>query len=1008
MVETIVPLERQLKLSEAAPRVREQMGLKSASLMEASELRDRSTHTGLQGMSTISGLVDLLASKASTESVAAAIADLVDSSPAALDTLKELATALGNDPNFAATVSAALGNRLRVDAVQALSGAQKNQAAANLGIATGATANATDAALRTRASHTGEQAMSTVTGLVAALASKATPADIAVAIAGIVNSAPGALDTLKEFADALGNDPNFAATISTALGNRLRVDAPQTLTTGQKSQAAANLGVAPGATANDTDANLKNRANHTGTQPAATISDLTESTQDMIASFLKAGTNITLTYNDAGNEMTISASGDISTAANSVTFVAGGGISSTNVQAALQEVDANNIRDRGLIPAGADLNTYTTPGTYRQNSIANASSGSNYPMASAGMLEVVRWGVAPTEVLQRYTLYTQSGPAQHLTYVRNFYASISAWSSWRQYGFKDEVDAKLPLTGGTLTGNLELTNSSPVVRVRRNVDTGAGAFEFRDAANLLKWAWQHLPEGTPGLENSLRLMRRDAAGNFLDQPITVDFATGEVRLGSFTQASMSHAGHRWMKCVDVSGTDLNSLISGGRYSGNNLTNTPYPSTDPWYIDVERWHVNDGAARQFALQVGGTQTDGWVRKRQSSSWGPWKPVPGFMTPEHFGATGNGAGDDSGAVESALRSGHPVQLNGYYRLTRNIVFGTGYTGAGMVLQGNGKRHFVLDATDAGLTFETGAAGSVGANRQLVARDFTGICNRTDHAAALLKINGGLGSGSTEKTFDIRNVHSFGADSTKGALYGIHLHNGRNGIVDGTVHQGKRNGTPGSMVGAAVYLTGGEDPVGINITNWKAYFCQAGVNVQDTHEGIEISSGEAVMVDYGVLADLDETVPSGQDEGKPLLKVTNNHFNVHVAGVHMTDVRDYNIANNDFLFQGAGAKIGIWSEARSMATLYGDISGNKFDGSNSSGPVTGVWLQGYSAGGTMGVHIGFNRYVLLSHGLYLGDNARGVTYHGASIYAAVGTPVYTSGSSSSILRYGVPTAV
>src|SRR5690606_37632945 len=124
------------------------------------------------------------------------IADLVDSSPAARDTLKELATALGNDPNFAATVSAALGNRLRVDAVQALSGAQKNQAAANLGIAAGATANATDAALRARASHTGEQAMSTVTGLVAALASKATPADIAVAIAGIVNSAPGALDTL--------------------------------------------------------------------------------------------------------------------------------------------------------------------------------------------------------------------------------------------------------------------------------------------------------------------------------------------------------------------------------------------------------------------------------------------------------------------------------------------------------------------------------------------------------------------------------------------------------------------------------------------------------------------------------------------------------------------------------------------------------------------------------------------------------------------------------------------
>lgn len=40
--------------------------------------------------------------------MAAAISQLVNSSPAALDTLKELATALGNDPNFATTVTNSL------------------------------------------------------------------------------------------------------------------------------------------------------------------------------------------------------------------------------------------------------------------------------------------------------------------------------------------------------------------------------------------------------------------------------------------------------------------------------------------------------------------------------------------------------------------------------------------------------------------------------------------------------------------------------------------------------------------------------------------------------------------------------------------------------------------------------------------------------------------------------------------------------------------------------------
>jgi hypothetical protein len=41
------------------------------------------------------------------------------------------------------------------------------------------------------------------------------------AAAAVVNSAPATLDTLNELAAALGNDPNYATTITTALGNKL-------------------------------------------------------------------------------------------------------------------------------------------------------------------------------------------------------------------------------------------------------------------------------------------------------------------------------------------------------------------------------------------------------------------------------------------------------------------------------------------------------------------------------------------------------------------------------------------------------------------------------------------------------------------------------------------------------------------------------------------------------------------------------------------------------------------
>ena len=67
--------------------------------------------------------------------------------------------------------------------------------------------------------------------------------EITAAKNALTNGAAAALDTLSELASALGNDANFASTITTALGYRLRFDAAQTLTSGQKTQACTNLGV---------------------------------------------------------------------------------------------------------------------------------------------------------------------------------------------------------------------------------------------------------------------------------------------------------------------------------------------------------------------------------------------------------------------------------------------------------------------------------------------------------------------------------------------------------------------------------------------------------------------------------------------------------------------------------------------------------------------------------------------------------------------------------------------
>lgn len=63
----------------------------------------------------------------------------------------------------------------------------------------------------------------------------------------ILDGASSALDTLKEFQDAINNDPTFATTILDALGKRVRVDAEQIFTDPEKAQGRANIGAASAA-----------------------------------------------------------------------------------------------------------------------------------------------------------------------------------------------------------------------------------------------------------------------------------------------------------------------------------------------------------------------------------------------------------------------------------------------------------------------------------------------------------------------------------------------------------------------------------------------------------------------------------------------------------------------------------------------------------------------------------------------------------------------------------------
>lgn len=156
---------------------------------------------------TTASTTSVYSSTKTDTSIAAAVSALVASSPAALDTLNELATALGNDAAFATTTATALGNRVRYDTAQTLTGPQKTQALANIGAATAAQGTLADAAVPSTRTVAGKALSANVT---------LVPADVGAAAASHTHTAANISDSTAT--GRLVLMAADAATARTALG----------------------------------------------------------------------------------------------------------------------------------------------------------------------------------------------------------------------------------------------------------------------------------------------------------------------------------------------------------------------------------------------------------------------------------------------------------------------------------------------------------------------------------------------------------------------------------------------------------------------------------------------------------------------------------------------------------------------------------------------------------------------------------------------------------------------
>jgi hypothetical protein len=92
-----------------------------------------------------------------------------------------------------------------------------------------------------------------------------------------------------------------------------------------------------------------------------------------------------------------------------------------------------------IIPANADLDTYTVSGFYAQNTNAKALTGTNYPIKPArigfpyaGLLRVVNDG------FNIYQEYQMAGLEESQTYWRAFFGSLG-WTPWRTFAEEGHI-----------------------------------------------------------------------------------------------------------------------------------------------------------------------------------------------------------------------------------------------------------------------------------------------------------------------------------------------------------------------------------------------------------------------------------------------------------------------------------------------------------------------------------------------------------------------------------------
>ncbi|HIH5484547.1 TPA: tail fiber protein [Escherichia coli] len=540
---------------------------------------------------------------ANTAFVKAAITALINGAPGTLDTLKEIAAAINNDPNFSTTINNALALKAPL-ASPALTG-----------IPTAPTA----------AQGTNNTQI-------------ATTAYVRAAISALVGSSPEALDTLNELAAALGNDPNFATTMTNALAGKQPLDATLTALAGLATGANKLPYFTGTDTVSQTDLTSVGRDILAKTSVLAVIQYLglreLGTSGEKIPLLSTANTwSARQTFNGG---ITGALTGNADTATklktarkiNNVSFDGSADITLTpeNLGVTSLTFEKNN----GEMPIDADLNTFGPVeaylGVWSKATSTNATLENNFPEDNAvGVLEVFAAGnFAGT---QRFT--TRDGNVYIRRLANKWNGSDGPWGIWRH-----TQSATRPLS---TTIDLNTLGAAEHLGLWRNSSSAIASYE------------RNYPEEGGFAQGMLEILE---GGNYgRTQRYTTRRGNMYVRCLAASWDASNPQWEPWLKVGHQSESryydgDLNDVTSPGIYSvTGKATNGPILDgngvTVLGILEVLRRFDGVNVWQRYTTAGTGATLKGRTFERvyTGSSWSEWREVyTSYSLPLNLGIGG----------------------------------------------------------------------------------------------------------------------------------------------------------------------------------------------------------------------------------------------------------------------------------------------------------------------------------------------------------------------------------